>query len=92
LTQIHGLFQLIENLHFFWRQRGQWRVSIFVNLIEGDCLEWANNDNLLTKAKLSGSFCIGVLNSCEAMLSPVLTTSNVNPFIIGLRSLILNLG
>ena len=56
LTQIHRLLQLIEDLHFFWRQRGQWLVGIFINLVEGNCLEWANDDNFLTESKLSGSF------------------------------------
>lgn len=92
LTQIHSLFQLIEDLHFFWRQGGQWLIGVPVYFVEGYCLEWANNDNLLTESKLSGSFCIGVLNGSKTMLSPVLATSDVNPFFIGLSSLIFDLG
>jgi len=92
LTFLHSLFQLIENLHFVRRQSGQWRISILINLVEADCLEWANNDYLLTKSKFNGSFCLGVLNCREAMLSPVLTPTNVNPFFNGLSSLILDLG
>jgi hypothetical protein len=92
LTLIHGLLQLIEKHHLIWWQRGQWRILILINLVEGDCLEWAHNDDLLTESKLSGSFCIGVLNSGESVLSPVLTSTDINPFFIGLSSLILDLG
>ena len=92
LTHIHSLFQFVEDLHLFGRQRGQWRVSIRILLVKNDGLEWAHDDDLLSEAKLSRSFLLGVLDSGETVLSPVLATSDIDPLFVGLGPSVLDLG